>query len=233
VPFEADIQQLMSMTGQKVKPEIDELEIAADPKRPWLEPALAILMAVSSLCTAWCSYQNSRWSGDSGDLSSHAGKLERQATEQHLEARQIEAVHARLWMEAMDAQIDNDEKLARFYIDRFGEELKPAYEKWIALKPLENPSAPPHPFVPSLYVPRFEQEIRDAIAASAVASKQADVSGANASNYLGNTVLLATVLFFAGTAGKFDQHRVRWASFGFAVALFLYAVFRMVILPIA
>lgn len=204
-----------------------------EPKRPWFEPASAILMAVASLTTAWCSYQSSRWNGLSTGLATHADKLERQATAQHLEARQIETMQTRMWMEAVDAQLDGDEKLARFYTDRFSDELKPAYEKWIELKPFENPAAPGNPFVPSLYTPRFQKEVRDALDEAAESEKKAKLESHTASSYLSNTVLLATVLFFAGTAGKFDQRRVRWASLAFAVTLFLYAAVRMLMLPVA
>lgn len=201
-------------------------------KRPWFEPATAILMALASLATAWCSYQSSRWSGQSGALDTHADKLERAALVMHLEAQQIEDVHSRLVMEMVDAKLEGDEKRAQFYVDRFAAELKPAYEKWIALRPFEDPSAPPHPFVPALYTPRHEQEIRDAHAEAARAQAQSSAMGNHASSYLSNTVLLASVLFFAGTMGKFKQPHVRWGSFAFAIALFSYALFRMVTLPI-
>ena len=46
-------------------------------------------------------------------------------------------------------------------------------------------------------------------------------------------MLLASVLFFAGTASKFDQRRVRWGSLAFAIVFFLYAAVRMLLLPIA
>lgn len=199
----------------------------------WFEPAAALLMAVSSLCTAWCSYQNSRWSGQSGDQATHADKLSRQVASQHLEARQIEAIQTRMWMEAMDAKIDHDEPLERFYITRFTEELKPAYEKWIALNPFDDPSAPPHPFVAEIYVPRFNDEAREASVEAEKAEKASNVSKHVASSYLSNTVLLATVLFFAGTAGKFHQRRVKFWSLSFAIALFSYAVVRTLLLPIA
>lgn len=210
-----------------------ELPSTPEPKKPWFEPAAAILMAITSLSTAWCSYQSSRWNGKGTGLATHADKLERQAAAQHLEARQIETMQTRMWMEAMDAQLDGDEKLARFYTDRFSDELKPAYEKWIALKPFENPAAPGSPFAPGLYTPRFQQEVRDALAEAAQSENNAKMHSHTGSSYLGNTVLLATVLFFAGTAGKFDQRRVRWASLAFAITLFLYAVTRMFMLPIA
>ncbi len=203
-----------------------------EPKKRWFDPASAILMAVASLSTAWCSYQSSRWNAQSSDFATHADKLERQAAAQHLEARQIETMQTRLWMEAVDAHLDGDEKLERFYSDRFADELKPAFEKWMALKPYENPAAPPHPFVPGFYQPRFDNEIRAAKSEAAHAGSQAHITGHTGSSYLSNTVLLASVLFFAGTAGKFDQRRVRWASLAFAVTLFIYAAIRMAMLPV-
>lgn len=199
----------------------------------WLEPAIAILMAVSSLATAWCSYQNSRWSEESADHSTEADKLERLAATLHLEAGQVEAMHSRMWMEAMDAEIDGDEKLARFYKQRFADELRPAYEKWVATNPLENPHAPPHPFSAGFYQQRFVREVSEAKEDAAAAEKLSNDTGHTASRYLSSTVLLATVLFFAGTAERFDQRRVRMGSLVFAGVLFVYAIARVSGLPIA
>jgi hypothetical protein len=203
-----------------------------DPKKGWFEPACALLMAVASVATAWCSYQSSCWSGESGDLASQAAKMHRQTNVQHLEARQIEAMQTRFFMEAIDAEMGGNGKLARFCTDRFADELKPAYEKWIALKPFEGSSAPPTPFEPSLYTPRFDQEVRFGHAEAALAEEGSKAAGHTASSYLNNTVSLATVLLFAATAEKFDQRRVRRGSLSFAVALFLYSAVRTVLLPI-
>jgi hypothetical protein len=190
-------------------------------------------MAAASLSTAWCSYQNSRWSGQTSELQGHADTLQREAMAMTLESRQYESAHLQLAMKAIDAMVDGDEKRAQFYTSRFTGELKPAWDKWIALKPFENPEAPPHPFGPDFYTPRFAQEIRDHQAEAAKASQQARTTSQNAGNYLSNTVLLATVLFFAGTAGKFDQRHVRQPSLAFAIALFLFAAVRMLLLPVA
>jgi hypothetical protein len=190
-------------------------------------------MALASLSTAWCSYQNSRWSGRTSDLSSQQVEQERNVMEMTLESRQFQTAHLHLVMNAIDAQFSGNDKLARFYTDRFTAELKPAWEKWIALKPFENPGAPPHPFVPGFYTPRFEQEIHDAQAAAGEAGRQAKLTTHYATSYMSNTVLLATVLFFAGTAGKFDERNVRRPLLAFALAMFAYAAVRMFMLPIA
>lgn len=206
---------------------------APEPKAPWFDAVCAILMAITTLATAWCSYQNSRWSGQTSDLESSEDALERQAMEMRLEQQQLQAAHLQLAIQAIDATLSGNEKFSRFYESRITGELKVAWNKWIALDPFHNASAPPHPFLPGFYTPRYDKEIRDAQAAAAKASAQAKSTNANASSYLSNTVLLAAVLFFAGTAGKFDHRNVRQPSLLFALALFLYAAVRTIMLPVA
>jgi hypothetical protein len=64
------------------------------------------------------------------------------------------------------------------------------------------------------------------------AQSQAKTSAERAGSYLSNTVLLAAVLFFAGTAGKFHERRVRLGSLALAIVFFAYAVIRILILPV-
>jgi hypothetical protein len=204
-----------------------------EPKARWFEPATAILMAVASLATAWCSYQSSRWSNQSSTLATKASNLERQAMALHLESQQVQTVQLHLAMEAVDATMQGNEKLANFYISRFANELKPAWEKWIVLKPFDDPAAPPSPFAAGLYTPRYQQEILSDRAEAKQAAVSSNATSGHASSYLGNTVVLASVLFFAGTMGKFHQRHVRWSSLAFAIALLLYAAARMYLLPVA
>ena len=108
-----------------------------------------------------------------------------------------------------------------------GVEISP----WLAQKPFENPKADPHPFVPNLYEVRGTREAAEANA-KAASSLQASRSAGNVSGqYLANTVLFATVLFFASASGKFEQRRVRVVAFAFAVAVFLFAVVQTAMLP--
>ena len=202
-----------------------------DPKAPWFDAVCAILMAVTTLSTAWCSYQSSQWSGRTSDLEASEDASERLAMELTLEQQQLQVAHLQLVIQA-DATLSGNEKLASFYGDRFNGELKVAWDKWIALDPFHNASAPAHPFLPGFYTPRYAQDIRDAKASAATASGQAKITAGNAGSYLSNTVLLAAVLFFAGTAGKFDHRNVRQPSIFFAIALFLCAAVRMAMLPV-
>src|SRR6266581_187062 len=154
-------------------------------KRRWFEPASAILMALATLGTAWCSYQSSEWNGQSSTFATKAGRSNQQAAVLHLEGNQVLGIQAKMFMEFIDAQMAGKDKLARFYSDRFPPELRKAYDAWLAEKPFENPSADPHPFVPSLYQPRFIQDARQASAESGRNDADAKRTSHIASQYLG------------------------------------------------
>lgn len=202
-------------------------------RRRWFEPASAILMALATLSTAWCSYQSSKWNGQSSDFATKAARLEQKAALLHLEDNQVINIQVKLFMDFISAKVAGNDKLAQFYSDRFPPELRAAYDRWMEQKPLENPKADPHPFVPSLYKPRFAEDIRQATTDAGRNGAEAKQTGNVAAQYLSNTVLLAAVLFFAGTSAKFDQRHVRQSSFFFAVAAFLFAAVRMLMLPVA
>jgi hypothetical protein len=201
-------------------------------KRRWLEPASAILMALATLSTAWCSYQCSKWGGLSSDLATNAARLEQKAALLRLEDNQVISNQIKLFSEFVSARMQGDDKRAQFYSDRFPPELRVAYDRWMEQKPFENPKADPHPFVPSLYQTRFAEEIRQVTANAGNDGAEAKRTGSFGARYLSITVLFAMVLFFAGTSARFDQRHVRIASFFFAVAVFLFAVSRMLMLPV-
>ena len=124
-----------------------------------------------------------------------------------------------------------NEKLVNFYVERFPPDVRKAYETWLAQKPFENTNADPHPFVPNLYEMRGTREAADATAKAARSQEEARKAGSISGQYLANTVLFATVLFFASASGKFEQRRVRVVAFAFAVAVFTFAVVRTLMLP--
>lgn len=201
-------------------------------ERAWLEPASAILMALATLSTAWCSYQSSKWSGQSSGVATSAARLEQKAALLHLEDNQVTSIQAKMFMDFINATLAGNEKLAQFYSDRFPPELRTAYARWIEQKPFENAKADPHPFVPALFKPRFAQEAQQATVDAGRDEAAAKRTGNFAAQYLSNTVLFAMVLFFAGTSAKFQQRYVRQWSFFFAVAVYLFAATRMLMLPV-
>ncbi len=150
-----------------------------------------------------------------------------------VQGNQALIIHAAMFMQLLAAQQSGNQQLANFYAGRFPPDVKKAYDAWLAQKPFENPAADPHPFVPKLYQVRGTAEAAAARTDAAARVAEAREAGNRSGQYLGNTVLFATVLFFAGTAGRFEQPRVRLSAAIFAVAVFTFAVIRMFLLPAA
>jgi len=162
-----------------------------------------------------------------------SNSVERRAALIDVQGSQALIVHASMFMQLLAAQHAGNEQLASFYAERFPPDVKKAYDAWLAQKPFENRAADAHPFVPNLYQVRGAAEATAARTDAARRVVEAREAGNRSGQYLANTVLFATVLFFAGTAGKFEQPRVRLSAAVFGVAVFLFAVVRMLLMPAA
>ena len=208
------------------RPEVQEL-----PRKRWVEPVTAVLMALATVGTAWCSYKSADWTRRSNRLMNEYNALERRAGFLTLQGMQSATIHTAMFMQMLAAQEAGNEKLANFYVERFPPDVRKAYDAWLAQKPLENPNAEPHPFVPSLYEIRGTREAAEATSNAAGKLQDARAAGSVSGQYLANTVLSATVLFFASASGKFEQRRVRIVAFCFAVAVFAFAIARTIMLP--
>jgi hypothetical protein len=201
-------------------------------KKKWVEPVTALLMALATLSTAWCSYQSAAWTRQSNRLMNEFNALERKAGLLSIQGIQQATIHTTMFMQMLAAQQAGNEKLANFYVERFPPDARKAYDTWLAERPFENPNADPHPFVPNLYDVRGTREAAEANANAANSLQEARRAGTVSGQYLANTVLFATVLFFASASGKFEQRRVRVVAFAFAVAVFAFAVVRTAMLPL-
>jgi hypothetical protein len=206
---------------------------AESPRRKWIEPVVAVIMALTTLCTAWCSYESAAWTRRSNRLMNESNALERRAALLDVQGSQALIIHASMFMQLLAAQHAGNQPLANLYAERFPPDVKKAYQAWLAQKPFENPAADAHPFVPKLYQVRGAAEAITARTDSTARITEARAAGNRSGQFLANTVLFATVLFFAGTAGKFEQPRVRLSAAVFAVVVFAFAVIRMLLLPAA
>jgi hypothetical protein len=202
-------------------------------KKKWVEPVAALLMALATLSTAWCSFESAAWTRRSNRLMNEFNTLERKAGVLTIQGMQQTTIHTAMFMQALAAHQAGNENLVNFYVQRFPPELRNAYDAWIAQKPFEDPNADPHPFVSKLYVTPKTREAAEATANAATNQQEAGVAGSISGQYLANTVLFAAVLFFANAASRFKQRRVRVVAFAFALAVFLFAVVRTAMLPIS
>jgi hypothetical protein len=201
-------------------------------KRKWVEPVAALIMALATLSTAWCSFESAAWTRKANRLMNEFNALERKAGLLTVQGMQQATIHTGMFMQALAAHQAGNENLMNFYVERFPPELRKAYDAWLAQKPFENANADPHPFVPRLYETPRTREAAEATAKAADNQQQAGLAGSVSGQYLANTVLFAAVLFFANASSKFEQRRVRVVAFSFAIAVFLFAVVRTAMLPI-
>jgi hypothetical protein len=216
----------------RVAPRSSEIASVQEPqKKRWVEPIAALLMALATLGTAWCSYESAAWTRRSNRLMNEFNALERRAGLLNVQGAQAATIHVAMFIQVLAAKQTGNEQLASFYEQRFPADMRKAYDAWLAQKPFENAKADPHPFVPNLYEMRGAGEAAEANATAATKVQEALKAGSLSGQYLGNTVLFAAVLFFANAASKFEQRRVRIIAFVFALAVFGFAVTRILMLP--
>ena len=120
-----------------------------------------------------------------------------------------------------NAYAHDDQPLEDFYSERFRPEFRPAFDAWVATKPLTNPDAPPTPFGMDEYklAAQTEADQYDAQAEAQSAKVRVDIQ--RASNYVLGVVLFAVALFFAGMSTKLKGVGVRTALLVVGCALFI------------
>jgi hypothetical protein len=196
------------------------------------EPIALVLLSLATVGTAWCSFQAATWSGLSQRAMNLSAAASRKAAANQLQSSQMALLDVMLFSEYINARAVSNDTHARFYADRFRGEAKAAFEAWLATKPFEDPSAPPHPFVTNLYQPKLLVEARQAEAEGQELWQQAGENSRTGRSYVLITVLLASVLFCGGTASKFEALWIRRAVLALGLAAFLFSAVRLCLLPV-
>lgn len=81
-------------------------------KKKWVEPVAALVMALATLSTAWCSYQSAAWTRKSNRLMNAFNALERRAGLLSIQGIQQATIHTTMFMQMLAAQQAGNEKLA-------------------------------------------------------------------------------------------------------------------------
>ena len=133
----------------------------------------------------------------------------------------------------VDAYAQDRTELTSFYRARFRKEFKPAFDAWVATKPLKTPGAPPTPFAMPEY--RLEAtadaERFDRQAEALSAEVRRDIQ--RSSNYVLAVVLFAVSLFFAGMSTRLGTRGLREGMLAMGWAVFLGAVAWIVTSPVS
>ena len=137
------------------------------------------------------------------------------------------------FMQWVDSYARDETELVDFYRERFRPEFKPAFEAWIATKPLVTEGAPRTPFVMPEYrlAARAEADRLDERAEELSAQVRRNIQ--RASNYVLGVVLFAVALFFAGMSTKLTAPGLRKALLVVGYVLFLGTVVWIATSPVS
>jgi hypothetical protein len=201
--------------------------------RDWVEIGAAILLAFAAVATAWSSYQATRWNGEQAKTSGRVNKTRIEAARASDLANAQQEVDVATFMQWVDSYARGEDELVSFYQKRFRAEFTPAFNAWIATKPLKTKGAPLTPFAMPQYrlAARVEAERLDQTAEELSAQVRRNIQ--RSSNYVLGVVLFAVSLFFAGMSTKLTAVGPRKALLIVGWVLFLGTVIWIATFPIS
>jgi hypothetical protein len=197
-----------------------------------LEIASAIIISIGGLGASWASYQAGLWDGEQAAHYTRANALRVQASRAALEGDALAAVETQMFGAWLDAKARGEEQLAAFYQARFPEGMKPAFNAWLASRPLQNPSAPATPFATAQYQ-------RPGLAAGRELDRQADRTFAEGQHdnavsdaFQQGATVLALALFFGGIGQVFKARTSRIVLLSIAGVAVVLGFLRLLSLPL-
>lgn len=205
-----------------------------EPQRHWekiIEIIEVSVLALVAIATAFSGYQGTKWGGAQALLYGQASTARFQADALASLGEQQLAADASLltaWLQAHEA---GDAELETLLERRFTPDYAVAFQAWVQTDPFTNPDAPPGPgYMPGFTNPNLAK------AAEVNAQAQADFAEGTASRetankYVRNTVLFASVLFLVAIAQRFRLRGVRIGANALAVALLVYSLREVLVLP--
>lgn len=213
-----------------------------------IEFALAVLMALAAVGTAWAGFQSTEWSGVQANSYARASTDRIESNRFSGEADQdriIDIITFGSWLSALDDEILADpsrdpsdvydpgtDSTAGFLFIRFRDEFEPAMEAWMATGPFENQDAPNTPFEMPEYQLAAQAKADSLWQQANDHAAQARQANTNSTNYILNAVLFALVLFFAGIASRAHGPRAQQLLFWCGIASLLLAVGVLLTMPV-
>lgn len=215
------------------RPKLTAEQLSDRKIRKWAELVETIILTLATFATAWAGYQASQWGSAASTLDIRSTALLIEASHQLGRAQQLELLDVSLFTDWVNATAAGDARLAGFYRDRFRDEFRPAFDAWLATRPLDNPDAPSSPFVMPDYQLAAVAEAEALQDEAARVSQTAEVIGGYSDRYTLLTVVLAGSLLLAGLGNRFEWEELRAAVVGAAVIVLLVSVVNLLMLPAA
>ena len=117
----------------------------------------AILLAIVAIVTALSGYQAARWDGESAREYATSSRLRTESTETHLSANEMllyNAGNLTAWLQAYDGGDQSSAEPPRAPLHA---RVQVAFDAWVAIDGMNDPSAPPGP----RYMPEYEDPLAE------------------------------------------------------------------------
>lgn len=206
----------------------------SDQSRPGrrLELVATFLLALATLGTAWSAYQSREWTGEQAQGYSRATANRIAVNRTSAVANRQVQIDVATFLQWVDARGRHEDALAAFYRARFRDEFKPAFDAWLATKPLTSPNAPETPFAMPQYRLEATAEADRLEQQAGQGSDRAKDANERANNYMLAVVLFASALFFAGLSTKLKTRSARLSMLVLSSVLFVATVAWLAALPV-
>jgi hypothetical protein len=193
----------------------------------------ALLMALATIASAWCGYQSTRWNGKQSILAGETAALRFEATRKLTLAGQEAVIDISTFEQLHRALIEDRTEYAQRILKRFRPEARVAVDAWLATDPFKNPSAPSGPFRMKEYRPRLAEEANALDQEADRKFSQAREANKHVDRYTMLTIMLTSVLFFAGLATHFTSAPMQGGVLLLGLLLFLGTLIVLIGLPVA
>jgi hypothetical protein len=207
-----------------------------------------VLIAVAAILTAWAAFQHARWNGMQASefrQAAAAGTAATQVTTISTMNRSVDVSVFLQWLEAARADINEGRlnpdagpyvadptTLSGFISLRFRDEFRPAFDAWIASRPLLNPAQATTPFELPEYALAADGDVLRW-------SKEAELRGNHAQEaieygeqYVLVTTLFAVALVLASIGSKLKQQTGSLVILGIAGLIILGATVALLTYPV-
>lgn len=190
-----------------------------------------VILTVTAVLTAWSGFEASKWGGEMSIAFSRASAQRIEATRWSATAEAARGYDLQTFAVWLEAVAQGDDELAAFVEQRFAERFRPAFEEWVAARPLEDPDAPPSPFALDSYRPPGTTEAAEADARADASFEAALRNNQRGDDYTLLTVLFALVLFFTALSERAQRPLPRHALVALAGTLFVVGVVLLATFP--
>ena len=190
-----------------------------------------VLLSAAALATSWAGFQATLWSGDQLEYANRSIALRSQSTRASTRAGQLVAIDVGMFTSWMTERFRGDSLLRRFLEQHFRSEFRVAFDEWVKSDPLRSPTAEPTPFaLVSYHLSASDSAHRYELAADSTENLSTHAN-ATSDAYVLTAVVLATVMFFAGTAQQMKGRNLRLFLLCLATVACIGGVVRLFTLP--